>query len=302
MTIEFNAHDGTLLKGRVFTADNPKAAVLLNPGTAMKTGFYIPFAEFLAAQGYHVMLWNYRGFDESRNGSLAGSEILFSDIGRRDIPAAIRKARELFAGLPLYCIGHSAGGQQLGFAPNCNEISGLITLGSSTGHFGGMPLAYRLKAHLFFKVISPLSTALFGYVKASSLKLMEDLPPKLAREWGRWCSKENFMFDPEFVASFDGEPYYHDYQFPVHAITADDDEIATQANSNGLWKHITSSQPITFTCYRAADMPGKKIGHFSYFRRSHQRIWQDIVAQLEQFETARQAREGGQPEMDKAVP
>lgn len=299
MTIEFHAQDGTLLKGHQFTATHPKAAVLLNPGTAIKTGFYVPFAEFLAEQGYHVLLWNYRGFGESRHGSLKGSNILFSDIGRRDIPAAINKAQELFPGLPLYCIGHSAGGQQFGFAPNCNEVSGLITVGSSTGHFGGMPLAYRLKAHLFFKVIAPVSTALFGYVKASSLKLMEDLPPKLAREWGRWCGKENFLFDPEFFNEYRSTSRFHDYQFPVHAITADDDEIATPANSAGLWKHINSSQPITFTCYQSAEMPNKKIGHFNYFRRSHQRIWHDITAQLEQFESARKAgkpvasKEGG---------
>src|SRR5690554_7760137 len=37
-----------------------------NPGTATKTTFYAPFAEFLADNGYHVMLWNYRGFCESK--------------------------------------------------------------------------------------------------------------------------------------------------------------------------------------------------------------------------------------------
>lgn len=99
------------------------------------------------------------------------------------------------------------------------------------------------------------------------------------------------MFDAEFVNSYSGKPYYHDYQFPVHAITADDDEIATPANSAGLWKHVKSSQPITFTSYKSAEMPDKKIGHFNYFRRSHQRIWHDIVTQLELFETARKERE-----------
>ncbi len=283
MKIEFTAEDNTLLQGRLFNAEQPRATVLLNPGTAIKTGFYVPFAEFLAGHGYNVLLWNYRGFCQSRNGSLAGSKILFSDIGRRDMPAAIAKGRELFPELPLYCVGHSVGGQQPGFAANCNELQGLIAVASSTGHFGGMPLAYRLRAKLFFKVIAPVSTALFGYVRASSLGLMEDLPPRLAREWGRWCSAKDALFDPAIIAASGHAPYFHSYEFPVHVITADDDEIASKANSDGLWKHVKSSQPITYSCYRAADMPGKRVGHFNYFRRSHRVIWQDILAKLDEF-------------------
>ncbi len=283
MNKEFTAQDGTLLKGRVFPAKNPKAAVLLNPGTATWTGFYAPFAEFLAEHGYSVMLWNYRGFCESRNERLAGSKIRFSDIGRLDIPAALDKAGELFAGLPLYCVAHSAGGQQLGFAANCNQLRGLVAVASSTGYFWNMPPVYRFKALLFFKLIAPLSSALFGYVKAKSLGLMEDLPPQLAREWGYWCGKKDFLFDPEVIAAYPGDPYFHHYRFPVHVITADDDEISTEKNLANLWKHIHSSQPITFTRYRAADMPGNKVGHFGYFRRSYQLIWQDILAQLDAF-------------------
>lgn len=283
MQIEFNAQDGTLLKGQVFTAKQPKAAVLFNPGTATRTSFYAPFAEFLAENGYSVMLWNYRGFCESRTEHLAGSKIRFSDIGRLDIPAAITKARSLFPDLPLYCVAHSAGGQQLGFAPNCNLVRGMVAVASSTGYFGNMPFLYRMKALLFFKVIAPLSSVLFGYVKAKSLGLMEDLPPQLAREWGYWCSKKDFLFDPEVVAAYPDEPYYHDYQFPVHVITADDDEISTEKNLANLWKHINSSQPITFKRYRSANMPGKKVGHFSYFRRSHSVIWEDIRLQLDAF-------------------
>lgn len=284
MQIEFHAADHTLLRGQIIAAAQPKAAVLLNPGTATKTGFYIPFAQFLASHGYSVLLWNYRDFCESRTGSLKGSNTVFSDIGRKDIPAAISKARELFADLPLYCVAHSAGGQQFGFAPNCNEISGMVALGVSTGYFGGMPLGYRLKAHLFFKVISPLSHLLFGYVRAKALKLMEDLPSGLTKEWGQWCSKKNFLFDDKFVAAWPDKPYYHHYHFPVQVLTADDDEISTEFNTRTLWSHIGSSKPIEFTYYQAAQTEKKFIGHFGYFRRSHQQIWQDVLRHLESFQ------------------
>lgn len=283
MNIEFTAADGTLLKGQVITSASPKAVVLLNPGTATKTSFYQPFAQFLAEHGYHVMLWNYRGFCESRTQALKGSDIRFSDIGLKDIPAAITKAQALFGDLPLYCVGHSAGGQQIGFAENCNQLQGMVSLAVSTGYFGEMPLAYRLQAQLFFKVITPISNALFGYVRAAKLNIMEDLPPQLAKQWGQFCGKKDFFFDPVFAKAIPELGHYRTFNFPVHVFTADDDEISTAANTQNLWKHIRSTQPIEFTRYRAADFPKKAVGHFGYFRKANQPIWQDVLTKLDGF-------------------
>lgn len=283
MNIEFSAADGVVLKGQVIAPEQPKAAVILNPGTATKTSFYIPFAEFLAEHGYAVLLWNYRGFCESRQGCLKGSNISFTDVGQYDIPAAINKAKELYPNLPLYCIGHSAGGQQVGYAHNCNELAGMVGIAVSTGYFGTMPTSYRFKAHLFFKVISPISNALYGYVKASKLNIMEDLPPKLAKEWGKWCARPDFFFDPRFAKKKPHLAEFKTYDFPVHVFTADDDEISTEFNTKSLWKHINSTKPIEFTWYKAAEMPKKAVGHFGYFRKSNQQIWQDVVATLTQM-------------------
>lgn len=197
MDIQFDAADGTPLNGFIIPADNPKGVVLINPGTATSTHFYRKFAEYLVAHGYHVMLWNYRGFCISRTQSLKNSAIEYTDIGTLDIPAAIGKAKEIYPNLPLYCVGHSTGGQQVGLAENCNQLEGLVAVAVSTGYYGGMPPGYRRQAKLFFKVITPASNALFGYVKAKKLNLMEDLPPKLAKEWGQWCAKPDFMFAEE---------------------------------------------------------------------------------------------------------
>lgn len=184
MDIQFTAADGVTLNGFVIEANNPKAVVLLNPGTATKTHFYRPFAEFLAEHGFHVMLWNYRGFCISRTESIARSDIEYTHIGERDISAAIQHAKTLYPDLPLLCVGHSTGGQQVGLAENCNALQGLVAVAVSTGYFGTMPLAYRLQAHFFFKLFTPVSVALSGYVQAKRFNLMEDLPPKLAKEWG----------------------------------------------------------------------------------------------------------------------
>lgn len=284
--MQFITEDGVTLTGQLVEAETPKAIVLLNPGTATKTSFYLPFAQYLSENGYSVLLWNYRGFCESKTESLAHSDIQFTDVGLYDIPAAIAQAKSLHPNLPLYCIGHSAGGQQLGFAHNCNEIAGLVAVAVSTGYFRTMPLGYRIQANLFFRVICPVSSALFGYVKAKQLNLMEDLPPQLAKEWGKWCRNKDFFFAPTFAKQKPHLANYRTFEFPVQVFVADDDEISTSQNVKSLWQHIKSTYPIEFTRYSAATMPKKVVGHFGYFRRANQTIWHDILAALEQFSAA----------------
>lgn len=70
----------------------------------------------------------------------------------------------------------------------------------------------------------------------------------------------------------------------MHVFTADDDEISTDLNTKRLWKHIKSTQPIEFTRYKAAEMRKKAVGHFGYFRKANQQIWQDVVAKLNEFD------------------
>src|SRR5699024_12209071 len=89
MDIQFVTEDNVTLKGQVVEAENAKGAVIINPGTATKTSFYLSLAQFLAANGYHAVLWNYRGFCENRGCSLDRSDIRYPDLGRWDITAVI---------------------------------------------------------------------------------------------------------------------------------------------------------------------------------------------------------------------
>lgn len=284
MKIQFTTTDQVSLAGQLIEAKAAKAVVLINPGTATKTSFYLPFAQFLAEHGYHVLLWNYRGCCESRTGSIKHSAYRYADIGNYDIPAAINQAKALFPELPLYCIGHSAGGQQIGFTETSQQLAGLIAVAVSAGHMPHMPLGYRLQANLFFRVIVPLSVRLCGYVPAKKLKLMEDLPSQMAIEWGNWCKEDSMFFSPKYYAEAVPNSIYQQLGFPVHVITASDDEISTPKNTENLWKHIHSQHGISFKSYDAASSPKRAIGHFGYFRKANQHIWQDILQQLQEFQ------------------
>ena len=152
MDINILTDDNVELRATLYKANNPKAVVLINPGTATKTSYYLPFAKYLREHGFHVILWNYRGFCDSKISHLKECHYQYSDIGRYDIPAAIDTAKRLFKDLPLYCVGHSTGGQQVGLAHNADQLDALIAVAVSAGYFSYMPLRYRLKANIFFRL------------------------------------------------------------------------------------------------------------------------------------------------------
>lgn len=293
MQINFTTEDGVELSGYLLKAcqikaqeqqvTQPKAVVLINPGTATKTTFYLPFAQFLAEHGYEVLLWNYRGFCESRRGSLKGVSYSFSDIGKYDIPAAVAFAKSLYPEVPLYCVGHSTGGQQIGIAHNRDSINGLIAVAVSAGFFRNMPVLYRLKAYFFFFVLSPITSRLLGYVPAKRLNLMEDLPAPLAKEWGQWCQEESLYFSPKYLGKDIPSDAFKGVRFPIHVISAEDDEISTSENVTNFWKHVTSRHSIDFKRYKLEEAGNKPVGHFGYFKKNHKHIWQDILNKLSAF-------------------
>ena len=75
---EIKTSDGYPLKGTLLLPTGEiKAVVQVNPATGTKTSYYQPYANFLAEQGYAVFIWNYRGFCESKVGTLKNSSFRF---------------------------------------------------------------------------------------------------------------------------------------------------------------------------------------------------------------------------------
>ena len=195
-----------------------------------------------------------------------------------------------FPDIPLFCIGHSAGAQQIGLVSNNNLIDGMIAVATSAGYPPDMPLHYRLKTHIFFKIFVPISIRLTGYVAAARFGLMEDIPRQFALDWKAWCYRKDYYFDPQFYGKeshVSGVPIgnCHALPFPVSVFTASDDEISSPQNVQRFWKHLSSQvSNIRFVWYHPEDLKVNHIQHFGYFRKQFQNsIWKDILMTLENF-------------------
>lgn len=167
---------------------------------------------------------------------------------------------------------------------NWSGIKGAVNFGVSAAYFNYMPLMYRLQAYFFFYGVTPVSALLKGYVAASALNLMEDLPLGVALEWRDWLTVKDYFFDERFYGKTVPKGAFNAFDFPIHNYHASDDSISTPKNIRNFWAHIQSSAGVTFDTLFPAQVGLNKIDHFGYFKSAMQEtLWRDVVSKLNGF-------------------
>ena len=265
--------DGVTLGGAVHEPDGPpRAALLIAGGTGIPARFYGRFAAHAAGRGLAALTFDYRGVGASAPPSLRGSEIRYRHWGQRDIPAAIDWLGERYPDVPVVYVGHSAGGQQLGLAPNVGRLRAAVLVAVSTGYWRGMPTAYKWLTLAIWKGYLPLASRLVGYAPAKAIGWGENLPSGVAREWAAWSLRPEYMaafFDGAGRPTTDGDRFgpvhFDDAAFPVRAYTPTDDPIATRANVPPMLALYDRAE-IETRWIEPADLGVAEVGHLGFFR------------------------------------
>jgi len=273
----FRADDGFELDADVFEPpQESKGVAVLAGGTGIPRGFYRHFAAYLADSGYRTLSFDYRGIRGSRPATLRGFDATMSDWGRLDISAALAEAQRIADGAPLFYVGHSVGGQLLGLARGASSVQAASFIGSSTGTWWRMKdPSYRLFTAAIWYGFVPLTTSLLGYAPASWLGQGEDLPRGVAREWARWCRREDYFaadLTPHELAG------YAALHFPLLSIGFTDDPIANAHTIPALLAHYRSVH-LRQELLAPSDVEAKAVGHFGFFRAtSKERLWTKVPA------------------------
>jgi len=266
------ARDGYPLGAALLQPDDaPRAALVLNGGTGIPKEFYRRFAAYAAERGYAVLLYDYRGIGGSRPESLRGFAATMRGWGERDMPGALDWLHGRFGGLPLYALGHSVGGQLLGLMPNHHLLDGAALITVSTGYWGGMPRWYGAFTLGIWLLGVPALTGLLGYFPARRLRLGEDLPAGVAREWGAWCLRRRYL--AAFIGRTIQRHFYAEFRSPLFALSFSDDRIATARNEAALLG-LYGAAPLERRRLRPAEVGLRSIGHLGFFRQQgRDRLW-----------------------------
>ena len=186
--------DGT--GGRIFTRHwepegRPKASLVICHGVNSHGGQYIGAGEEFASRGFAVTALDLRG-----RGKSDGERFYIESIDEyvSDLSLAIEQARARHPDLPLYLLGHSAGGvTSTTYALDYQErIDGLIC----------ESFAFRVFAPNF------------------ALKLLEGASHVLPHAHVLRLKMEDFSRDPEWVAQLNADPLTLDEVQPVSTVAA----------------------------------------------------------------------------------
>jgi predicted alpha/beta hydrolase len=97
--------DGVTLSGRLFSAEAPRAVVVLASALGVPQPFYARFAGHLASEGFTVLTFDYRGVGDSAQRDLVGDTTTLRHWGEDDVAAAISAAERVADGLPVLLLG-----------------------------------------------------------------------------------------------------------------------------------------------------------------------------------------------------
>lgn len=278
-TITLAAHDGYALRGHQFDPIAPlKGCVVIAPAMAVPQSFYAPFASFLAAQGYAVWTFDYRGIGESLNDCKRGAPGDLSDWMNLDYDAVIVQVANRHPGVPLFAVGHSFGGQCAPLLPSRERLAGLVNIAVGSGSLRHNTPQIRRNAWLMWYLLAPVLCPLFGYFPGGRIGVIGDIPTGAMFQWRRWC------LTPEYILT--GQPgareAYASAQFPVLGLTFADDELLLEAGSRMLHDAYRANN-VDYRLISPGEVGLQRIGHFGFFKpQSESVLWPMATAWMEQ--------------------
>lgn len=268
------ARDGVELAATEFgDASNASAVVLVVGGMGIPQRYYARFASWLAAQGYWVVTFDYRGMGRSRPAefarSLRGFDADVTTWATLDAAAAVDHVHARAGKRPLLWIGHSLGGQILGLVPNRHAVTAMLTIATGSGYWRENSTPIRWIVWWIWYVAAPLALRVCGYFPGARLRKIGDLPAGVMAQWRRWCLHPQYLFaeGPEVQAA------YASVGVPISALSFTDDEYMSARSTESLhglygaaWRDHRRVAP--------PEIGVQRIGHFGFFsQRFAESLW-----------------------------
>lgn len=279
------ALDGARLAASVWRARThdagANAPVIVAPATGVKRSYYAPFARYLARRGFDVVTFDYRGIGGSRR---AAESPTMLEWGELDLAGVVRWARGTLdsrrssEGGHVSIVGHSVGGQLVGFLPDVDRIDAFVSVGAQFGDYRLWPMPSRLAMALVWHALVPAVTRTVGYLPGA-IGIGENLPKGVALEWARWCRTPGYFstdLGPSRLEMFAR------LRAPILAFGFDDDVYAPAAAIDALHALYSNAPIERRQINRVPGAGAGRIGHFGFFRRRFEgSLWAEVASFLE---------------------
>ena len=259
-----------------------RAVAVVSSAAGVPRGYYRAFAEWLAGRGYAVLTYDYRGIAGSRRGPMRQEPATMRDWAVLDMSAALAaaEARRATQGLPLLLVGHSFGGNAIGFASGVERADALLAVASQVGEPRLYPGVKRWVAEFFFRAWVPGLVATTGHLPGWAMGPgAQAMPGGVARQWARWGRQRGWAFaDPAM------QPYRSASALtvPVHLWDVSDDLTFAPAAAVDALAEQFRNAAVKRLSISPAQVGLARLGHFGAFRRDPgPRLWERLLAPIE---------------------
>ncbi len=277
--------DGFALKGFAWRhACAPGACppvVIINAATSVRCQYYFRYADYLFANGFDVIVYDYRGIGESRPPSLRGFHASWSDWGALDFEAVLLHAAHAFPEQAIDVVGHSFGGCAIGLAASSHHIRRIVTVGAQFAYWRDYAQAQRWRMLAKWHLFMPLLTRGYGYFPGKRLKWLEDTPLGVVRDWSTSTPRLEDRPSGKKTWSAARRLPFDTVTAPILAISTTDDPFATIPATERLLRYFKASAK-THLRIRPQDIGVAAIGHFAFFHsRFQETLWPISLAWLQ---------------------
>lgn len=283
------ATDGFLLGGFTWQhagTDPARAVVIINAATSVRCRHYARFADYLFANGFDVITYDYRGIGESRPASIKGLQASWSDWGMLDFEAMLKRAQRDFPGQPIDVVGHSFGGCGAGLASSGHVIRRLVTVGAQFAYWRDYAPAQRWRMFAKWHLMMPLITLFCGYFPGKRLGWLEDTPAGVVRDWSLSTARYETRHSGRLMQATAGRLPFAAVTAQTLAISLSDDPYGTIPAIERLLDYFTHSTS-THLRITPEDIGEREVGHFAFFRSPYQAtLWPIALSWLSHGELA----------------
>lgn len=268
------ASDSYRLRATIWEGADADPTAIIAPATGVTRDYYRAFAEHLASTGFQVVTYDNRGIGESRPVTLKGFNALYQDWGEKDLEGVIQWLKASKPDSKLVLVGHSAGGQLVGFAPSRERLRAMLFICVQSGYWGHWSGWHRTLIKALWYVGIPALTNVLGYFPASRLGLGENLPMYVAQQWAEWGRSPGYFFDHVLNAIQDN---YRSFKAPIRAYSFADDHMYAPKPAVEQLLGFYESAPKEHIHLTPADRGLSEIGHWGFFRESigKETLWQE---------------------------
>lgn len=246
-----------------------KGVIVFTAGVGMQQTFFFNFIEYIRNNGFFVYTLDYRSIGASKYLPIRKYDLKLVDW-RDDINLLIDHVSNKHPTEKITYVCHSYGGQIFGYV-NHVKIEKVIAIASQNGYwrYYSKPRKY----FFFWYLLVPFLTTLFGYLPAKRFNMGEDLAKGVIKQWKKWCTSENFLFDD---TSLDNLDKYQEFKGKIHAVSFDDDHYGGHEAVESMMSNYINSD-LKFVKIDSKEI-GMKIGHTGFFRlQSDSTLWKMII-------------------------